>query len=809
MASPPKSVRERIEDWLGAWTRGVIRARWACIALMFALSAGLATKIPDLQIQTSTEEFLFEGDPVRAAYDEFRAQFGQEQIVMVTIAPPEVFDFAFLDELRLLHDELEAEVPYLEDITSLVNARSVYGRGDELVVEDLLENLERTPEALAALRERVLATPSYRDSGLISGDGRRTAILVEVATYSSLGVDGDDEFGGFDDEAVPSDVGTEKRAFLTGAENSALVEKIKEIVRRHESPDFPVLLGGGTMITHELSIAMQRDIPRFFGGALAAIAIFLIVLFRRFSPVVLSVLVVVPAVLATFGIAAVLGVPFAVTSQLLPSFFLAVGVSYTVHLVTIFLRELGQGEPRELALESAMRHSGLPIAMTALTTAVGMCSFLVAEMRPIATMGGMAALGVVVMFGYALVLLPALLAVLPLRARRHVGSPRIDALLGAAAAASARRPITMIVATALLATGAVASWSLLQLSSDPIGWFPDEHPFSQAADTLSEHFGGSSSLEVLVDTGVENGLHEPATLARLERLEELVERYKQQGSQLSYTISVADIARETHQALNANDPAYYRLPEERKLLAQELLLFENSGSDDLEKVVDPQFSTARFSIRSLWRNGVDTSAFIAGAEDELRATLDGVAEVELTGMMSVISRTVDATMESMLKSYALALALITPLMIFLIGSLRAGLVSMVPNLVPIFMTLGMMGLTGIPIDMFTLLAGCIAIGLAVDDTIHFITGFRRYLAQGNDPVRAVELTMQSTGRALLFTSVVLTSGFLVLTLSDMLNLFQVGVLTSFAIASAFILDITVTPALLVLTHRRKYGAASA
>jgi len=133
---------------------------------------------------------------------------------------------------------------------------------------------------------------------------------------------------------------------------------------------------------------------------------------------------------------------------------------------------------------------------------------------------------------------------------------------------------------------------------------------------------------------------------------------------------------------------------------------------------------------------------------------------------------------------------------------------MVPNLVPILLTLGMMGLTDIPIDMFTLLAGCIAIGLAVDDSIHFIASFRRYLAMGHDPVRAVEETMQSTGRALLFTSIVLTSGFLVLMLSGMLNLQQVGALTAFAITSAFLLDVTVTPALLVLTHRPRGGSAA-
>ena len=180
-----------------------------------------------------------------------------------------------------------------------------------------------------------------------------------------------------------------------------------------------------------------------------------------------------------------------------------------------------------------------------------------------------------------------------------------------------------------------------------------------------------------------------------------------------------------------------------------------------------------------------------------------MGEVQFTGMSSLMARTVDAVQESMIRSYGLALALITPLMILLIGSLRSGLVSMVPNLVPILLTLGLMGYAAIPMDMFTLLAGCIAIGLAVDDSIHFISGFRRYRDQGYDPVTAVERTMQTTGRALLFTTIALTMGFAVLLMSEMLNLRQVGALTTFAIAAAFLLDVTVTPALLVLTHRKE------
>ena len=682
---------------------------------------------------------------------------------------------------------------------------SVYGRGDELVVEDLMDAMPETRADLDALRSRVLSTPSYSSSAMISNDGRATSVVLEVSSRA-VRDEGADELGGFEDDGIadahPMSAHEESiPQSMSSAENRLVVEKILEIVRRFDAPDFKVRAGGGTLLTYQITSAMNRDVPRFFGGGLLAIGVCLILLFRRVVPVLLCVMVVVPAVLSTFGLAAILGIAFSSVSQLVPSFLLSVGVGYSVHIVTVFLRDLNESDSARESLEFALRHSGLPIMMTALTTATGVCSFLVAEMMPITEMGALATIGVATTLVYALTLLPALLCILPIEARKTPPTPRLDAALRGLALFSAGHPRPIVAAVTVLTIAALGAMTLLRTSSDPISWFPPDHDFAIAAEFIKERFGGSTTIEVVVDAKEENALHEPEIMNRIAALESLVEQLRADGAQLTQTISVADIARETHQALNANDPAYYAIPQERALLAQELLLFENGGSDDLENVVDTRFSKARFTIRSTWQDGVDTQGFLDESGHLFQEAMGPEASVSLTGMSSVISRTVSATSESMIRSYLLALALITPLMIILIGSLRAGLVSMVPNLVPILLTLGLMGLVGIPIDMFTLLAGCIAIGLAVDDSIHFISGFRRYLALGYEPVAAVEETMQSTGRALLFTSVVLTTGFVVLTFSDMLNLEQVGVLTSFAVMSAFVLDVTVTPALLVLTHR--------
>ena len=217
------TLRERMEELFGAWARIVSRRAILVAVGMLVLTAGLTTRIPHLQVKTATEDFLFENDPIRATYDAFKTDFGQDQIALVTIEPPEVFDRAFLERLVALHRELEDELPYLEDITSLWNVRSVRGRGDELVVEDLLEEMPESDADLAALRERVLSTPSYRTRGLIAEDGGATSVLLEVATYSSTSPeDGDDLLGGFEE----SDSTSAKRPFLTGPQNDEFIRAL-------------------------------------------------------------------------------------------------------------------------------------------------------------------------------------------------------------------------------------------------------------------------------------------------------------------------------------------------------------------------------------------------------------------------------------------------------------------------------------------------------------------------------------------------------------------------------------------------------
>ena len=798
-------IREKFEDGFGCWFSLVVRYRWIWIVVTLAATAMLTTRIPLMQIETSSDDYLFDGDPAKMAYNALRDQFGRDQLIRVVVEPPEVFDLEFLGWLEVLHRDIEESVPHLDEVTSLVNVRSVYGRGDELIVDDLLQVPPENAADLAALRERVLSTPSYIDS-MISVDGRVTALQVKSYAYSTAPADeaGGGDLVGFDDSLAPL-----PRDFLSASEISEFSRVLIEVVDRHRREDTIIHLTGQPLVAFALTRSMAEDVPVIFGGALAIVGVMIIGLFRRIAPVVLSSLVVVLSLLSTLGFAQLAGFPISLPTQILPSFMLAVGVGYVVHLLTIYYRAFDRGTDRVASLEIALRHVGLPILMTALTTIAGFMSFMAAEMEQALQLGITGAMGVMVIAIYTLVFLPAVLSLLPVRmSRNRSGVDGENLLLSACARISVRHPRKLVAAAVVVAVASIALLPKLDYSADPMSYFPEDHWLRVGTSFTDRELGGMQSLEVVIDTGRPNGLHEIEVLDRLEDMDELVQTLHDEGELVTRTWSFLAVLKETNKALNENRADAYVIPRNSDLVAQELLLFESSSADDLEDLVDTHFSKARVSILTGWEDGVEKQRFIARVGDRIEASMGDTAEVTMTGAVAMIARVASASSESLIQSYSLALVLITPMMVLLIGNLRAGLVSMVPNLIPILTALALMVVVGIELDMFTILGACIAIGLAVDDSIHFISGFRRHFKATGDPGRAVELTMESTGRALLFSSLVLAAGFGVLGFSSMANLGYLGLTTAFAIVLAFVLDVTVTPALLVLTHR-KVGSSCA
>ena len=260
--------------------------------------------------------------------------------------------------------------------------------------------------------------------------------------------------------------------------------------------------------------------------------------------------------------------------------------------------------------------------------------------------------------------------------------------------------------------------------------------------------------------------------------------------------------KEIHQALNENNSAYYRIPQDRKIVAQEFLLFENSGSDDLERIVDSQFSQTRITIKTPWVDAVVCKRFIDKIQQQLSARFQDSVTFHTTGLMALLARAISAAIYSMAKSYLVAFVVITILMLVLIGNVKLGLVSMIPNLLPILTTMGIMGIFKIPLDINSLMIGSIAIGIVVDDTVHFIYNYQKYYQLTSNPYEAIRETMLGTGRALLITSLVLCTGFFILMLASLNHLVRFGFFTGITILIALVADFFLMPAIMINLHRR-------
>jgi predicted RND superfamily exporter protein len=601
--------------------------------------------------------------------------------------------------------------------------------------------------------------------------------------------------------------------YLTEAEGTALVEKLEAVVARYASTGLEAHMVGGPTFDRQLTTALQHDVSIFMSLSLVAIVVLLYVLFRRVSGVVLPTIVVLSAMLSAMGFMVWLDIPFSITLNMLPAFLLVVGVCDSIHILTLVYRQMAAGSPRHAAIVYAIGHSGLAVVMTSVTTAAGLLSFSVAELAPIAQLGVIAPAGVMLALFYSIALLPAMLAVVPLRPETAVRGARLraslDRVLVAAGDFSTRRPWSVVGVTAAILAVALPGVMRVRFSHDGMRWFPEHDPLRVALGVVNDRFGGASSLEVVVRTGEENGLYDPETLRRIEGAMRHSETLEVSGRRVSKATSIVDVIKETNQALNENRPEFYRLPQERGLVAQELLLFENSGSDDLEDVTDSLFETARVSIRTPWVDAMLYTDFLDEVRRDLRERLDGSATFELTGGAVLFTSVFRGVIISMARSYVFALAVITPLMVLLIGNLRRGLLAMIPNLIPVYLVLALMGWTGIPLDASTLLIGGVIIGLAVDDTIHFMHKFGRYYEDTGDPHHAVHQTLATTGRAMLFTSLVLTLGFAVLLAAYMRNSFWFGLLAGTATIVAFLADILLGPALMVLATARRPAPAPA
>jgi predicted RND superfamily exporter protein len=792
-------LHEKLESIFKSFGKFVANNPLKVIVVVMLLIAFPLSQAPKIKMDTSTEGFMHPEDPVLINYEKFKDQFGRDEKIGIAVASSNLWSIDFLTKLKKLHLELENTLPYLDEVNSLYNARNTRGEGDKLIVEDLLENFPKSEEDIIKIKELALKSHFYKNL-YINKDGNITTIMIETKAYvddSSSNVD--DMFDEFsDDNPTAKKV---KRTPLSDEQNAEIVNKMKDIVTKYNSEDFKIYYAGSPSVMHALKSMMRTDMQKFTKITILIIIIFLFLIFRRASATFYPMIVIVLSLVTTVGLMSIFDTAFKLPTQIVPSLLIAVSIGATMHVLSIFFDRFDEVGDKKEAISYTMGHSGLAIAMTGITTAIGIASFAGSEVAPISDMGIFASAGVLISLVLTLTILPALLSLTKLKPKPKSEPNWLDKLMKKFAYIPTTFPKSIFAISMLVVLVSLFLASQLKTSHHPLEWFPKNDPNYIGTKFIDKELRGTLTCEVVIDTKTENGWQDPARLKKLEEVTKKLSTYDDGNTFIGKVISLNTIVKESNRALHENDEAFYTIPDKQDLLSQELLLFENSGSDDLEDIVDSQFSKLRVTHKLPWKDSIKSLDVLHTIKQSYQDAFPA-SDIVQTGMIPMLINTFTQSINSSVVSYMIAFALITLSMMFIMGDIRLGLISMIPNLTPILMGMSLMYIYDLPLDMFTLLIGSIAIGLAVDDTIHFLHNFKRYYLESGDATKAVEHTFFTTGKAMIITTIVLSLGFYAYMFGQMQSVQNFGFITGSVIIFALLSDLLLAPALMVLISKK-------
>lgn len=511
------------------------------------------------------------------------------------------------------------------------------------------------------------------------------------------------------------------------------------------------------------------------------------------------IIVVVISVVGVLAVVRALGWDLNLLFVLAPSLIIAVGIADAVHLLSEYRQIRAHSESRREALRETWQLVGPACLLTTLTTSAGFAALL---SSPIASMFEFATYciaGVVIAFVLSLTLLMGFVSFGSDRnpAPGPRGADRFGAVLEWIARFSIRFPKPLLGVFALVFVFSIAGISQLKIESNYLSDFDPKVPVRVATEYADSVMGGTMGLVYLVDTGVAGGIKEPEVLREIERLQN---RAAGHSDVVSKAYSIVDVLKDINQSFHEGDPSYYRIPESRELVAQYLLLYESSGGDEAFKYVTPDYSRAAIELRCRW---VDSSVVRILTDDVAQYLEESPfvgATVERTGGAELFDRLMDYIVSSQKRGFLLAFIFIAVMMAILFQSVKLGLLAMIPNVFPPVAILGVMGWIEMPIDYSKLMIATVAIGIAVDDTIHHMARFRRDFQDSGDYDAALVSSMRAVGRAILITSIALTFAYLSSMSESMRALKLSSLLLAGTVCAALIADFFLMPAL-VLTFQ--------
>lgn len=719
--------------------------------------------LPYTKTVDNVDYFTPKDDPDVRFYDGFKGVFGNDEFFIIAFEEDDIFTTKNLNLIKNITDQLET-LEEVRKVKSLTNVDDTIGAADYFEVTRFLEEIPEDERELQARKNQAVTNPLYARN-LISLDARTAAIVV--LTYDRPE---DDDY------------------------RTRLISKVNDILQPYRAAGEKFSLAGWTTTNLSLAQYMKKDVATFIPITYVMITLMIFLFFKSLRLTVLALANISICMGSTMGLLGMTGITLNNVTTIVPPLIMALALSDTVHIFSHMEKRVLEEfpDPRK-ALASVLNKVVLPCFLTTLTTAIGFLSLVTSSIPPIRDFAYIASAGMLFEFLYSFFFLPPLVLFFSpekvyLEYQTRKGMTQLLHRLNDFIQGNYRYVIAAGAALVILAS----SWATqIKVETNLLEYFKSDSPVRNSIAFVEERLGGVGSLDISLQATDKDAFKEPANLTVINQ----IQAYIQSLPGIDVTTSFCDFIKDMNESFHDEDPAYYTIPDSRKMVSQYLLLYD---SEEIEDFINSTYDHARIAARISEHSSAAQAALIDKINEYLETIDHPGLEIRITGRAKQDVNIIDTLVKGQVYSLGLAAAIIAVIMFIVLRSFAIGFLSLIPNLFPIVLNFGIMGAAGIHLNTATALIAAVALGIAVDDTIHFLSEYKVRRAEKATVSDALKLVILTKGRAIFSSSLILCIGFGVLVLSRFVPTVNFGMLSAIIMLTALIGDVVLLPAIISL-----------
>lgn len=751
------------------FARAMVRWRYLVVLATFGLIMLAGSGGKNLGFDTNYRIFFAEGNPQLEAFDTLQETYTKTDNILFMLIPNDgdVFD---KDTMTMAHELTEAgwQLPFTSRVDSLSNYQHTVADEDELVVEDLiLDPEDLTAERLQYIKQVSINEPLLKQR-LISPEGHVTAVNVTVR--------------------LPQVDPTETQQLVAEARKLRDEFEVKY-------PNVDIKLTGMVMMSNAFAEASMVDMSTLMPIMFLVVLVTLAILLRSISGTLNTLLVIILSIVSAMGLAGWFGAVISPPVASAPTIILTMAVADAVHLLVTMQQNMRSGMSKHEAIIDSVRINFMPILITSVTTAIGFLTMNFSEAPPFHTLGNVVAMGVFIAFVLSVTFLPALAAILPMNVKQREGGESYSTGMDKLADVVIAKRKPLFFGTILLTIGLVAMIPQNEINDNFVEYFDESVDFRIASDYGNENLISVYNIEYSLAVKEKGGISEPQFLVDTERFA----NWLRSQPEVQHVNTITDTFKRLNKSMHADELSWYKLPDDRELAAQYLLLYELSLPFGLD--LNDQINTDKNATRVVATFDNQSTQGMLALEKKVAAWLEKeVPYMEVYGASPglMFSHIGQRNVNSMVGGTMLALVLISFILVGALRSMKFGLLSLAPNLIPAGLAFGVWAIFNGEIGMSLATATGMTLGIVVDDTVHFLSKYLRARREkGYSPEEAVRYAFHTVAVALLVTTIVLCCGFGVLIFSTFKMNADMGLMTAMTLAIALIVDFLFLPALLM------------